>query len=79
MHFVDIEMTGMIIAEVTVRSPQSDSTLAQKMVSGTFTESRQIVLDGAFEQVLNGALVEFVRTFSRDPTLLEGIRNAPKS
>ncbi len=79
IHLFDIEMTGTVIAEVAVVSPQNNTVLGQKVVNGTFTESRQIALDGAFEGVLNGALGEFVRTFSRDPTLLDALRRvAPK-
>jgi hypothetical protein len=79
MHFVDLEMTGIIIADVSIVSPETKIVLGQKTVNGTFTESRQMVLDGAFESALNGALAEFVRSFSRDPTLLDAIRSGSKS
>lgn len=79
MHFFDIEMTGTIIADVSIVSPQTNTVLGQKTVNGTFTESRQMALDGAFESALNGALAEFIRAFSRDPTLLDAIRSGAKS
>ena len=79
MHFFDLEMTGTIIADVSIVSPQTNTVLSQKTVNGSFAESRQMALDGAYESALNGALAEFVRSFSRDPALLDAIRSASNS
>lgn len=70
----DVEMTGTIRAEVSVLEPQSRRVLFARPVTGTARDSRLMGTDGAFEDVLNRALAEFVRGFARDPGLLEALR-----
>jgi uncharacterized lipoprotein YehR (DUF1307 family) len=74
IHFFDIEMKGTLDADIAILNGIDQNQLASKPLNGTFRESRQIVLEGAFEGALNGALFEFIRTFSRDPNVLDALR-----
>ena len=74
VHFFDIEMKGTLDADIAILSGIDQNQLASKPLNGTFRESRQIALEGAFEGALNGALFEFIRTFSRDPNVLDALR-----
>ncbi len=73
IHFSEIQMVGTIDAEVEILDAQNER-IVSKPISSTYTESRQIVTDGAFESVLNGALLEFVRNFARDPSILNALQ-----
>ena len=75
---VEIEMIGTINADVTMLNPDDRSVLISKPMTSTFHEGRQFLTQGAFESVLNGALVEFVRSFSRDPNFIGALRAAAK-
>lgn len=75
IHFFDIEMIGMLDTEIAISNGTDKNPLASKPLNSTYRESRQIVLDSAFESVLNGALLEFIRSFSRDPSVLEALRS----
>lgn len=74
-HFFDIEMIGTINADVSIQKPQNGSVIFSKVITSTFRESKQMATEGAFKSVLNGVLVEFVRSFSRDPGILEALKN----
>jgi uncharacterized lipoprotein YehR (DUF1307 family) len=74
VHFFDIEMKGTLDADIAILNGIDQNQLASKPLNGTFRESRQIALEGAFEGALNGALFEFIRTFSRDPDVLDALR-----
>lgn len=74
VHFFDIEMKGTLDADIAILSGIDQNQLASKPLNGTFRESRQIALEGAFEGALNGALFEFIRTFSRDPNVLDALK-----
>jgi uncharacterized lipoprotein YehR (DUF1307 family) len=74
VHFFDIEMKGTLDADITILNGINQNRLVSKPLNGTFRESRQIALEGAFESALNGALFEFIRTFSRDPNILDALR-----
>ncbi|HSQ52412.1 MAG TPA: hypothetical protein VLL94_14250 [Nitrospiraceae bacterium] len=74
VHFFDIEMKGTLDADIAILNGIDQNQLASKPLNGTFRESRQIALEGAFEGALNGALFEFMRTFSRDPNVLDALR-----
>lgn len=74
IHFFDIEMKGTLDTDVAILNGINQNQLASKPFSSTFRESRQIALEGAFESALNGALLEFVRSFSRDPNVLDALR-----
>ena len=78
IRFWDIEMIGTINADITIRSPRSNSILFSRPINSTFRESRQIATDKAYESVLNGALAEFIRSFSRDPSILKALRQAER-
>jgi hypothetical protein len=74
VHFFDIEMKGTLDADIAILNGTDQNQLVSKPLNGTFRESRQIALEGAFENALNGALFEFIRTFSRDPNVLDALR-----
>jgi uncharacterized lipoprotein YajG len=72
----DIQMTGIIDAEIVVTSVQNRSAAVSRPLATTFREGAMMGGDGAFDSVLNKTLAEFVRNFSREPTLLDALRNA---
>jgi hypothetical protein len=76
MHFWDIEMIGTLQADVNIRDPRKNLADLSKPIVSTFRESRQIATDGAHESVLNGALAEFIRSFSRDPGIIKTLKDA---
>jgi uncharacterized lipoprotein YajG len=76
MRLFDIQMTGIINAEVVVTSVQNRSAAVSRPLTTTFREGAMMGGDGAFDSVLNKTLAEFVRNFSREPALLDALRNA---
>ena len=74
VHFWDIEMIGTINANISILNPQNGSVLFSKALNSTFRESKIMATDEAFKSVLNGALVEFVRSFSRDTAVLKALK-----
>jgi len=74
VRFFEIEMVATLNADISVLNPRNNSIAVSQPIEATFRESRQIATDGAFESVLNGALAEFIRAFSREPSLLEALR-----
>ena len=74
MHFWDIEMIGTLQADVSIRDHQNNAVNLARPLVGAFRESRQIATDGAYENVLNGALGEFIRSFSRDPAVMKALK-----
>ncbi len=74
----DIEMIGRIYADITIRNPRNDSVLFSKPIYSAFRESRQLGTGKAYESVLNGALAEFIRSFSRDPSILKALQLAQR-
>jgi uncharacterized lipoprotein YajG len=76
MHFWDVEMVGTINTEVNVVNPADPSAPFKKPISSTYRESRQVVVDGAFQSVLNRALAEFIHDFSLDPAIVRALRES---
>ena len=75
IHFFDIEMKGMLDTDIAILNGADQNQLASKPLNGTYRESRQMAFDGAFEDALKGALLEFIRSFSRDPSVLEALKS----
>jgi hypothetical protein len=75
IHFFDIEMKGMLDTDIAILNGTDQNQLVSKPLNSTYRESRQMALDGAFESALNGALLEFIRNFARDPSVLEALRS----
>lgn len=75
VHFFDIEMKGTLETDIAILNGIDQNQLASKPLNSTFRESRQIALEGAFESALNGALSEYIRSFSRDPNVLDALRS----
>lgn len=72
--FWNVDVIGTLHADVTVRDPGKDLALPSRSIQATFREGHAIATDGAYEGVLNGALIEFIRSFSRDPNILNALR-----
>jgi uncharacterized lipoprotein YajG len=78
IHFWDLEFIGNLDANVTIQVAKDNSDLLSKPMSSAFRESRQLGTDSAYESALNGVLGEFVRSFSRDPAILQVLGKGPE-
>jgi hypothetical protein len=76
MHWFDVEVMGTLETDLAIFKSTSQEPLVAKPFNGNFRESRQIALDSAFENVLRGALLEYVRSFARDPNVLDALKAA---
>lgn len=74
IHFWSVEVIGTINANVTIRNLRDDSALSSKPINSSFRKGFQIVTNNSYESVLNGALAEFIRSFSRDPDILKALQ-----
>ena len=74
IRFFEIQMVGTINGDVEILDAQNER-LVSKPISSTYVESRQIATDGAFESVLNGALLEFIRNLARDPSIVNALQS----
>ena len=75
VHFFDVEMRGTLDTDIAILNGIHQNQFVSKPFNSTYRESRQIALDEAFESALKGALLEFVRSFSRDPNFLDALRS----
>ena len=76
IHWFDVEVMGTLETDLAIFKDTGQEPLLTKPFNSNFRESRQIVLDGAFENVLRGALLEYVRSFARDPNVLDALKAA---
>lgn len=76
IHWFDVEVMGTLETDLAIFKGTGQEPLVAKPFSGNFRESRQIALDSAFENVLRGALLEYVRSFARDPHVLDALKSA---
>ncbi len=76
IHFFDIEMVATLETDIGILNGTGQDKLSSKPLTSTFRDSRQYAGEGAFEDSLKGALLEYVRTFSRDPAVLDALRSA---
>ena len=76
MRTHDLQMTGIIFADIVVTYAQDRSAPVSFPFSTTFREGTFMGGDSAFNSILNKTLGEFVRTFSRDLAVLDALRNA---
>jgi len=67
---------GTLNSTLLIRRPGSDSVLLSQPHNSTFRESRQVVTESAWESVLNNTLAEYVRSFARDPNVVEALKKA---
>ena len=74
IHFFDIEMVSTLETDIGILNGTGQDKLSSKPLTSTFRESRQYGGEGAFEDSLKGALLEYVKTFSRDPAVLDALR-----
>jgi hypothetical protein len=77
-HFWDVEVIGILNTELQFRDPKNDSILLTRPHNGTQRESRMIITEGTLQSVLDRTLVEYIRSFSRDPNILEALKKAGK-
>ena len=75
VHFFDIEMKGTLDTDIAILNGVDQSQLVSRPLNSTYRESRQMAFDEAFESALKGALLEFIRSFSRDPNVLDALRS----
>lgn len=76
VHWFDIEMLGTLETDLSIFKGTGHEPLLTKPFNSNFRESRQMARDGAFEDVLRGVLLEYVRGFARDPHVLEALKSA---
>jgi hypothetical protein len=76
LHWIDVEVMGTLETDLAIFKGTGQEALVEKPFNGNFRESRQIALDSAFENVLRGALLEYVRSFARDPHVLDALKSA---
>ncbi len=76
MNFFDITVSGTAHADITVTDSKTGKPLTTRPVSSTIEESRQIASESSYQDLLNRALSEFIRAFSRDPEILNALRSS---
>ena len=72
--FWDVEVTGIMAADVAVTPPGATAPAIVRPLTATQQEGFVIVTDGAYEAVLNKTLAEFVRNLARDPDFLTALK-----
>lgn len=75
VRFWDVEMIATLSSDVSILDGRTNRVILSKPLNCTFRDSTPMATDGCHEKVLNGALAEFVRTFARDPAILDAIRS----
>lgn len=73
VRFFDVQVLGTLSADIRILD-LLDQQITMRGITGTHVESRQLAVDEAFQDVLNGALAEFVRNFARDPIIIKALR-----
>lgn len=73
----NVTVMGSIVSDVTIIDPTTATALVSRVISGNSTDSHQLALESSYEEALNKALVDFVRSFSRDPQILNALRPSP--
>ena len=68
-------MKGTLDTDIAILNGIDQSQLVSRSFNSTYRESRQMAFDEAFESALKGALLEFIRSFSRDPNILDALRS----
>ena len=74
IKFWEVVLVGTVAADVAVDGGAGGRGSSPLPVTATYEEGFQVVTDSRFETVLNRALAEFVRNFSRDPAVLEALK-----
>jgi hypothetical protein len=67
-------MSGTANADVMIEDGQQPVAIIKRSITGTADESRQFAGEGAYEDALNKALYEFVRSFARDSEIIKALR-----
>lgn len=78
-HFLDVEVIGILNTGLQFRDPKNDSILLTRPHNSTQRESQMFGTERAFQSVLDRTLVEYIRSFSRDPNILEALKKAGKN
>ena len=73
-HYFDIEMKGTLDTDIAILNGIDQNQLVSKPFNSTYRGSfMKAFVD--FNSALKGALLEFIRSFSRDPNVLDALRS----
>jgi uncharacterized lipoprotein YajG len=75
MNFFDITMSATVDAEVVIQDRNAPATTMKRSITGTADESRQFAGESAYQDALNTALHEFVRSFARDSEIIKAFHD----
>lgn len=70
-HLFEEEMIGAISIDVTILDPQNEAIFGRRPISGISQGTRSFSRFPTEEIILNRALNNLIRSFSRDPSILE--------
>jgi uncharacterized lipoprotein YajG len=73
VHFFEVAVAGSIVSDITIIDPRTTAVLVSRPISGNSIESYQIATQSSYEEALNKALLEFVRSFARDSQILNAL------
>lgn len=76
IKFWDVELTGILAADVAVARVGGAGSAVVRPLTATQQEGFVMITDDSFAVVLNKALAEFVRYVARDPELLDALKAA---
>jgi uncharacterized lipoprotein YajG len=68
-------MSATVDAEVVIQDRNAPATTMKRSITGTADESRQFAGESAYQDALNTALHEFVRSFARDSEIIKAFRD----
>lgn len=73
---VTISLVGTVSAGVSIRDALDGTLTFSREITGTCEGSSMAATESGYEEVLNGALREFVRNFSRNPGVLKALKDS---
>ena len=73
MNFLDITMSATVDADIVIQDRNAPVTTMKRSITGTADESRQFAGESAYQDALNTALHEFVRSFARDSEIIKAL------
>ena len=71
----DKEIVGILSSNIRIINPRNHSILFSKTINSTTRDNRETITESVYERVLNKALAEFIRCFSRDTGLLRALED----
>jgi uncharacterized lipoprotein YajG len=76
-HLFDLELVAGVNADITIARPAGKTRLAKHVINGTSRKRGGGAVSGTYEDVLNSAIAEFVRSFSLDPEVIAALQPEP--